>query len=132
MRAAAEQTADEAQPRNDGSSDSGDTSDLEKANLNFEWLREAIAQEEELIEDEPAPEIEAPPTQDKKNLTPEERAKVKPAAEFIMDLTKAMLRSGYYSPEHPGTQEAKKGLYVQFFKMPGRLPGNNDHQRRDP
>ena len=62
---AAEQTAGEAQ-RNDGSSGSGGTSDLEKSNLNFEWLREAIAQEEELIEDEPPPEIEAPPTQDKK------------------------------------------------------------------
>jgi len=114
----AEQTAGEALP-NDGSSGSGGTSDLESANLNFEWLREAIAQEEELIEDEPAPPIEAPPTQDKKNLTPEERAKVKPAAEFIMDLTKAMLRSGYYSPEHPGTQEAKKGLYVSFIKCLG-------------
>lgn len=111
----AEQTADEAQQKDD-SSGSGGTSDLEKANLNFEWLREAIAQEEELIEDEPPPEIEAPPTQDKKNLTPEEHFKVKPAAEFIMDLTKAMLRSGYYSPEHPGTQEAKKGLYSNFVK----------------
>jgi HEAT repeat protein len=114
----AEQTADETHQK-DGSYGSGGTSDLEKANLNFDWLREAIAQEEELIEDEPPPEIEAPPTQDKKNLTPEERFKVKPAAEFIMDLTKAMLRSGYYSPEHPGTQEAKKGLYSNFVKCLG-------------
>jgi HEAT repeat protein len=98
------------------------TPGAEKANLSFEWLREAVAQEEELIEDEPPPEIEAPPTQDKKNLTPEERAKVKPAAEFIMDLTKAMLRSGYYSPEHPGTQEAKKGLYTNFIKCLGESP----------
>jgi hypothetical protein len=114
----AEQTVDEAQQK-DGSSGSGGTAGLEKANLNFEWLREAIAQEEELIDDEPPPEIEAPPTQDKKNLTAEERDRVRPAAEFIMDLTKAMLRSGYYSPEHPGTQEAKKGLYVNFIKCLG-------------
>jgi len=90
-----------------------------KTDLSFEWLREAVEQEAELIEDEPPPEIEAPPTQDKKNLTPEERAIVKPAAEFIMDLTKAMLRSGYYSPEHPGTQEAKKGLYTNFVNCLG-------------
>ena len=92
----------------------------EKPELTFEWLREAVAQEEELIEDESPLEIEAPPTQDKKNLTPEERARVKPAAEFIMDLTKAMLRSGYYSPDHPGTKEAKKGLYTNFVKCLGK------------
>ncbi len=96
-----------------------DNTEVENSKLTFEWLREAVAQEEELIEDESPPEIEAPPTQDKKNLTPEERARVKPAAEFIMDLTKAMLRSGYYSPEHPGTQEAKKGLYANFTKCLG-------------
>jgi hypothetical protein len=27
-----------------------------------------------------------------------------------MDLTKAMLRSGYYSSDHPGAAGAKKGL----------------------
>ncbi|MCP4630847.1 MAG: hypothetical protein GY850_46165 [bacterium] len=95
-------------------------SGADKSNLTFEWLRKAVAQEEERIEDEAPPEIEAPPTQDKKNLTPEERAKVKPAAEFIMDLTKAMLRSGYYSPDHPGTKEAKKGLYTNFVKCLGK------------
>jgi hypothetical protein len=94
-------------------------SGAENPDLNFEWLREAVAQEEELIEDEPPPEIEAPPTQDKKNLTPQERAIVKPAADFIMDLTKAMLRTGYYSPGHPGTQEAKKGLYTNFINCLG-------------
>jgi len=103
----------------EGASDASDTSGEENSKLSFEWLREAVAQEEELIEDEPPPEIEAPPTQDKKNLTPQERALVKPAAEFIMDLTKAMLRSGYYSPEHPGTQESKKGLYSNFIKCLG-------------
>ena len=117
----AEQTFDDVNLE-EGRPDSHGTSTKEKSKLSFAWLREAIAQEEQLIEDGPPPEIEAPPTQDKKNLTPEERAKIEPAAEFIMDLTKAMLRSGYYSPEHPGTQEAKKGLYTNFLKCLGDSP----------
>ena len=36
-----------------------------------------------------------------------------------MDLTKAMLRSGYYSAEHPGSRKAKKGLHAQFIKCLG-------------
>lgn len=98
---------------------SAESSSQEDSNLSFEWLREAIAQEVAVIEEAPPPEIQAPPTQDKKNLTPEERGKVKPVADFIMDLTKAMLRSGYYSPEHPGAQKAKKGLHAQFIKCLG-------------
>ncbi len=113
--APAEKSVSKASQKNDDA-DSGYSSSEEKANLSFEWLREAIAQEVQVLDDGPAPEIEAPPTQDKKNLTAAERDRVKPAAEFIMDLTKAMLRSGYYSPEHPGTQEAKKGLYANFLK----------------
>jgi hypothetical protein len=33
-----------------------------------------------------------------------------------MDLTKAMLRSGYYAPDHPGSENAKQGLYEAFKK----------------
>lgn len=116
--APAEQAVDDVKQKA-GSPDSGDTSGEKNSNLSFEWLREAIAQEEEFIEDEPPPEIEAPPTQDKKNLTAEERTRVEPAAEFIIDLTKAMLRSGYYSPKHPGAQKAKKGLYSNFINCLG-------------
>ncbi len=111
----------EASPK-EGASDSSDTSGKESSALSFEWLREAIAQEEAVLEDDTPLEIEAPPTQDKKNLTPEERTRVKPAADFIMDLTRAMLRSGYYSPEHPGSQEAKQGLYSNFLKSLGNSP----------
>jgi HEAT repeat protein len=82
--------------------------------LSFEWLREAVEQEEAVVQEAPPPEVVAPPTQDKKNLTSEEREKVKPVADFIMDLTKAMLRSGYYSSEHPGALDAKRGLYQKF------------------
>lgn len=102
--------SDGSQPDGEGQGDPG---------LSFEWLREAIAQEEAPVEEEQAPEIVAPQTQVKKNLTAPEREKIKPVADFIMDLTKAMLRTGYYSPEHPGALEAKQGLYEQFQKCLG-------------
>jgi hypothetical protein len=98
---------------------SAEASEQELEDLSFDWLREAIAQEEAMIDDEPPPEIKAPPTQDKKNLTAEERDKVKPVADFIMDLTKAMLRTGYYSPQHPGSRKAKQGLHTQFIQCLG-------------
>ena len=82
--------------------------------LTFDWLREAVAQEEATIEDPPEAVSVAPTTVEKKDLTPQEREKVKPVADFIMDLTKAMLRTGYYSPEHPGARKAKQGLFEQF------------------
>jgi len=100
-------------------SEADEAPEQELEDLSFDWLREAIAQEEAVIENEPPPEIQAPPTQDKKNLTADERDKVKPVADFIMDLTKAMLRSGYYSPQHPGSRKAKKGLHTQFIQCLG-------------
>ena len=88
--------------------------DPEDADLSIEWLKEAIAQEEVTREKEAAPEIVVPPTTEKRNLSIAEREKVKPAAEFVMDLTKAMLRSGYYSTDHPEAGGAKRGLYDAF------------------
>ncbi|MGD8761250.1 MAG: HEAT repeat domain-containing protein [Desulfobacteraceae bacterium] len=93
--------------------------DPEDADLSIAWLKEAVAQEEVTIEKEPEPEVAVPPTTEKNNLTIAEREKVKPVAEFIMDLTKAMLRSGYYSTDHPGAQDAKRGLYDAFQKSLG-------------
>ncbi|MGD2186752.1 MAG: HEAT repeat domain-containing protein [Desulfobacterales bacterium] len=84
------------------------------AELTLEWLRDAIAQEEVVREDTTAPEITVAPTTEKKDLTLEERKKVKPSGDFLMDLTKAMLRSGYYSSDHPGSKGAKQGLYEKF------------------
>ncbi|MBW2429966.1 MAG: hypothetical protein JRF56_13470 [Deltaproteobacteria bacterium] len=92
----------------------GNAAAKSQSDLTFEWLREAVAQEEAVVEEAPPLEIAEPPTQDKKNLTDLEREKIQPVADFIMDLTKAMLRSGYYAPEHPGTAEAKQGLFEQF------------------
>ena len=88
--------------------------DPKDAGLSIEWLKQAIAQEEVGREEEPGPEIVRAPVAEKKDLSMAERKKVKPVAEFIMDLTKAMLRSGYYSSDHPGAQDAKRGLYDAF------------------
>ena len=74
------------------------------------WIRSAVAQEE--AQREIAPEAAAAPaTRVKKDLSAAERERIKPVGEFVMDLTKAMLRSGYYAPDHPGSQNAKHGLY---------------------
>jgi hypothetical protein len=94
---------DEVLPKKDG-----------KADLTLDWLRKAVAQEEVVREHVPPPEITLAPTAEKKDLTLEERKKVKPSGEFLMDLTKAMLRSGYYSADHPGSEGAKQGLYEKF------------------
>jgi transcription antitermination factor NusG len=84
------------------------------AELTLEWLRDAIAQEEVARDDTAAPEIKVAPTAEKKELTLAERKKIKPSGDFLMNLTKAMLRSGYYSSDHPGSKDAKKGLYENF------------------
>ena len=85
-----------------------------KADLSLDWLRKAVAQEKVTREDLPPLEITVAPTAEKRDLTLEERKKVKPSGEFLMDLTKAMLRSGYYSADHPGSEGAKKGLFEKF------------------
>jgi HEAT repeat protein len=85
-----------------------------EAKLSLDWLRKAVAQEKVEKEDIPPLELTVAPTAEKKDLTPEERKKVKPSGEFLMDLTKAMLRSGYYSADHPGSEGAKQGLYEKF------------------
>jgi hypothetical protein len=58
---------------------------------------------------------------EKKELTPEERQMAEPVAKFILNLTKAMLRSGYYDPDHPSSKTAKKGLYEEFLRVAGEF-----------
>jgi HEAT repeat protein len=83
--------------------------------LSMSWIKKALQQDKGEIEgDQIEKEIKFSSAAEKKDLTPEERRKVEPVGEFIMDLTKAMLRSGYYSPDHPGSQNAKQGLYNRF------------------
>lgn len=90
----------------------------EQSALKLNWIKDVIAQEEMKYEEEeeaPPP----PPPAEKKELTPEERERVKPCGDFIMDLAKAMLRSGYYAPDHPGAKDAKQGLFDQLKKALG-------------
>ncbi len=84
--------------------------------LTMDWIREAIVQEEAAREKESAAQMAAAPVAEKKQLSLEDREKAKPSGEFLMDLTKAMLRSGYYAPDHPGSAGAKQGLFEAFKK----------------
>lgn len=83
--------------------------------LSMDWIRSAVAQAEAARQTE-GPDLVVPAVHDKKDLTPAERERIKPAGDFVMDLTKAMLRTGYYAPDHPGSQNAKRGLYDAFQK----------------
>ncbi|MDI6741206.1 MAG: HEAT repeat domain-containing protein [Smithella sp.] len=53
-------------------------------------------------------------TDEKKDFTPEEFTKAKKASEFVIDLTKAISKSGYYDSNHPVSMDVKKGLYGDF------------------
>ncbi len=84
--------------------------------LTWEWIRETASQAEFDMEVETAIEDIPPPTTVKKELTPKERALAHSIADFILNMTKAMLRSGYYDPEHPASKTAKKGLFQELQK----------------
>ncbi len=64
----------------------------------------------EVVVTKPRPE---PP---RRTLSEQERRRLTPVAKLAMTLVKAMLRTGYYSPDHPGSQDAKKGLYSEFLE----------------
>lgn len=88
--------------------------------LSINWIKKALQREKgETKDDHIEEKVKFSSITEKKDLTPEERQRVGPVGEFVMDLTKAMLRSGYYSPDHPGSKEAKQGLYNQFQKILG-------------
>jgi hypothetical protein len=53
-------------------------------------------------------------TDEKKDFTPQEHEKARIACEFVIELTKAISRSGYYDADHPVSHEVKKGLYDSF------------------
>jgi HEAT repeat protein len=84
--------------------------------LTMDWIRNAIAQEEATREKESVAQLAAAPVAEKSQLSLADREKAKPSGEFLMDLTKAMLRSGYYASDHPGSGGAKQGLYESFKK----------------
>ncbi|HMA86064.1 MAG TPA: HEAT repeat domain-containing protein [Desulfosalsimonadaceae bacterium] len=92
-------------------------SDTAKAPASFEWIREVVSHEEYEIEADAPPEDHGQAVHDKKDLTAEERQRVEPVGQFTMNFTKAVLRSGYYDPDHPGAVSAKQGLYEEFQKV---------------
>ncbi|MGE5256407.1 MAG: HEAT repeat domain-containing protein, partial [Hyphomicrobiales bacterium] len=96
-----------------GSQDERGSSQLPE--LSMDWIRSAVGQAEAVRQTEGS-DLVVPAVHDKKDLTPAERERIKPAGDFVMDLTKAMLRTGYYAPDHPGSQNAKRGLYDAFQK----------------
>jgi HEAT repeat protein len=79
--------------------------------LSLDWIRTAVSQEKTPKTEAAPPEDASVPVAEKKTLAAEERDRIKPAGDFIMDLTKAMLRSGYYAADHPGAKNAKQGLH---------------------
>lgn len=60
-----------------------------------------------------------PKTEEKKDFTPEEHERAKAVCEFVIELIKAISRSGYYDADHPVSLDVKKGLYEHFKKVLG-------------
>ncbi len=89
--------------------------------LSREWIRDAISQAEQKIEEDIEPEVLPPPRTTKKELSLAERVKVQSIADFILNMIKTMLRSGYYDPDHPASKEAKDGLFSEFQKHSNEL-----------
>lgn len=58
-------------------------------------------------------------TDEKKDFTPEELARAKNTCEFVIDLIKAISRSGYYDAHHPVSLDVKKGLFDTFKNVLG-------------
>lgn len=89
--------------------------------LSMEWLKRAVSQKKVEIKKDAVVEVSSPPPPppQKKVLSNEERARITPTCEFVLDMTKAMLRSGYYDPSHPGSVDAKRGLFSSFQKSLG-------------
>jgi len=101
--------------------------------LTMTWIRTALAQEAAAREEEPVARITAAPVNEKKQLNPEDQKKARPAGEFLIELTKAMLRSGNYATDHPGREQARQDLYAAFrrcLKDAGEIMIAN-HQTRE-
>lgn len=90
--------------------------------LSSEDMRQIVSQDEMTIVPAPPDEtpLFVPAVIGKKTLTDQERKIAEPVGKFLMNLTKAMCRSGYYDPEHPSSASAKKGLYEEFIQNAGQ------------
>ena len=77
--------------------------------LSLEWMGAALSQTAAVRESDPEPLPAALSGREKTELTPAERERIKPVGDFVMDLTKAMLRTGYYAPSTPVPRRPSAG-----------------------
>ena len=114
------------EPSKTTAEEKGSGDNMESAHsLSVSWLRDAVFQPEmELSETKQVekPAVTTAPVREKTRLTAEERAIAEPVGEFIRNLTKAMLKSGYYSADHPEAGSAKQGLYEAFKRVMRNIP----------
>jgi len=107
--------SDPAETNNSGPAEAAKASDpINGEALTITWIRTALAQEAAVREKESVARIAAVPVTEKKLLRPEDQKKAKPAGEFLIELTKAMLRSGNFALDHPGREQARRSLYDAF------------------
>ncbi len=95
--------------------------------ISLDWLRDALRHDDEVTllavdEAEPEPAPAPLPEQVRRNLSSSEVSLVRPVADFLISMTKAMLRSGYYDPSHPANRESKQGLFSEFHNALGQAP----------
>ena len=109
----------ESQPIEEGTFSTPESHVEDKDALSMSWIRNAILQEEPNREIEIDLQISDAPKSVKQQLTEWERSRVKPAGDFLMALTKAMLRGGHDTPDHAGTQSTKEDLFKAFQKCRG-------------
>ncbi len=92
----------------------------------FEWLRTVISDRDSVPrmarKDDAPPPVVSTADRVRREFAPQERERMQPVAAFILSLVKAMLRSGYYAPEHPGSKKAKEGIYADFKQAAGDRP----------
>ncbi len=89
--------------------------------LSFEEMKSLVMSQEYEVDLKSDKATASQVIAEKKELTPQEREMAEPVAKFIMNLTKAMSRSGYYDPDHPSAKSAKKGLYEEFLRVTGNF-----------
>lgn len=92
----------------------------------FEWLKTMISDRDSVPrmsrKEAAIPPVITTGDRVRREFAPQERERVQPVAAFILSLAKAMLRSGYYAPEHPGSKKAKEGIYNDFKTAVGDRP----------
>jgi len=111
----------EKKEKKENKKSSVDVTESSSGQLSFDDLKEIVSFEEYSIDLKKEKIILEKTIVEKKELTQEERQLAEPVARFIMNLTKAMSRSGYYDPEHPSSKTAKRGLYEEFLRVASKF-----------